>query len=192
MSSFVKKILIAGILTALAITVLPLFPAETKAADYKSAIVWQAEAIDMGTGYKETGDLKTKAGCIGSCFYTYGKGKYMRLHITNKYGTKPLRLSAIYISRVRKNDDAVMPTTVKQMTVNGEKSVNIPAGDSVWTDFVRINVNFDNKYEYFLFSNEAFDLKTMCGEFRHIKYIDEKSPDKLFKGFDPKSVTQLN
>ncbi|GEM_PF-4677659 len=192
MKTLFNKIVIEFLVATLVITLFPSFTLKASAATAKNETIWQGATIDMGTGYKEEGDTIVKAGCISACVYVYDEGTNLRLHITNEFGTKPLKLTHIYVARVRKADEVIMPSTLTELTVGGSKGVTVPAGGSVWTDYGKISFQYNNKIEYFLFSNESFNLKTMCGEFRHIKRFNQNDPDKLFNNYRPQKAELLN
>jgi lysophospholipase L1-like esterase len=66
-------------------------------------------------------------------------GTALRLHISNRYGTRALRLGSVTVG-VARGVGAMVPGTLRQVTFGGKEQVDVPAGGAVTSDPVEAPV----------------------------------------------------
>ena len=69
-------------------------------------------------------------------------GQRVRLRFSNKYGSVNLYIGEASVAKTDPNNEsAIIFDTARQITFNGQTSVTIPAGEDVWSDPVKLQVN---------------------------------------------------
>ncbi len=66
-------------------------------------------------------------------------GRRERVEFSNIYGTTPLAIGAAHLA-LRAKDSAIVPSSDRELTVNGKRSFSIPPGALIWTDAVDLEV----------------------------------------------------
>ncbi|HET7629531.1 MAG TPA: SGNH/GDSL hydrolase family protein [Bacillales bacterium] len=69
-------------------------------------------------------------------------GLQLRLHLSNRYGTKPVTFSAVHVAKQKKGA-AIQKNTDRTVTFDGETTVTIPPGNVAVSDAVSLRVNCD-------------------------------------------------
>ncbi|MCR5040621.1 MAG: hypothetical protein K6C36_00825 [Clostridia bacterium] len=69
-------------------------------------------------------------------------GSKVRIKFSNKFGSVNLYIGEASVAKTNPGDDeAIVFDTARQLTFSGSTSVTVPAGGSVWSDPVRIDVS---------------------------------------------------
>ena len=66
-------------------------------------------------------------------------GKRVRVHLSNAHGTAPLEIGSAHVA-VRATDSEIMPGSDRKLTFGGRPSFKIPAGATVVSDLVELDV----------------------------------------------------
>jgi lysophospholipase L1-like esterase len=78
---------------------------------------------------------------IRQIFHLSAAGSTMRVHLSNAFGTEPLRFSSVHIARPLAADSAAIdPSSDVALTFSGEPDVTVPAGADYLSDPVAFHV----------------------------------------------------
>ncbi|KOX25964.1 hypothetical protein ADK67_16290 [Saccharothrix sp. NRRL B-16348] len=66
-------------------------------------------------------------------------GESVRVRLTNAFGATPLRVGRATVA-VQESGDAAVPGTVRALTFKGKRGVTVPAGQELFSDPVRLDV----------------------------------------------------
>ncbi|MCM1364318.1 MAG: Ig-like domain-containing protein [Faecalibacterium sp.] len=95
-------------------------------------------------------------------------GSKIRLRFSNYYGTRPLKLEMVTVAKSAVTSitpaDAtseIDQSTLKYVTFNGSKSVEIPAGKEIYSDAISFKVNAMENIAISMYAKEASEIKTM-------------------------------
>lgn len=78
---------------------------------------------------------------VRQAFAPHGRGEVVRLRLSNRYSSLPVTLENVHVAQESKAGSAEMvPNTFCRLTFNGSPKVTLPAGESVYSDWVRYSV----------------------------------------------------
>ncbi|GHE01221.1 SGNH/GDSL hydrolase family protein [Streptomyces alanosinicus] len=127
----------AGVRRVLAVVLLAMLPGTST-----SAVA--AQAPPVWTGSWETAPSGTAAALPGAAVrnvvHLSVGGTAVRIRLSNRFGTAPLRLGAVTVALRRAAGPDAVPGTLRTATFKGAPTVTVPPGQDTFTDPVTLSV----------------------------------------------------
>lgn len=108
--------------------------------------------------------------------HTSAGGKKARVRISNTYGDQPLLIGAAHIAR-RTSEAEIDPASDRALTFQQKSSTTIPAGQTVISDPVEIDVPALSDLAISLFLPQSAEAKTVHAMAKQTSYVSAESGD---------------
>jgi lysophospholipase L1-like esterase len=99
-------------------------------------------------------------------------GRRVRIRFSNRYGTKPLTLTAVHLA-VRKEQSAIVPDTDRALTFGEKPSFTIPPGARAVTDAVDLELPDRSDVAITVYVAGKAELTTVHGTVPYASYVSE-------------------
>lgn len=140
--------------------------------------VWMAAMIPSPTPVgslwpRKGGGQSLRDQTLRQMVYMGSGGKRLRVRISNKFGTKPLKLTEVSIGLQAegKSKGELIKTTIRPLNFHGRSSVAIPPGAMYYSDPVDLKVNVGQMLGVSIYVSGKESLTTWHPDARQTNYI---------------------